>query len=71
VSGADFDAWVAKARGSGAALDEAAYARLAAARATTPPTTYRAVAPQLFDHIVEQTAVAPDQAHADMAHAGG
>jgi cytochrome o ubiquinol oxidase subunit II len=50
-----FESWVAKVRGAGSALDEAAYAELAKPSQAVPPTTYRAVAPQLFERIVEQT----------------
>jgi cytochrome o ubiquinol oxidase subunit 2 len=55
VPASDFNAWVAQVRGAGSALDEAAYAELAKRSQAVPPTTYRAVAPQLFERIVEQT----------------
>jgi cytochrome o ubiquinol oxidase subunit II len=54
VPGSDFDAWVAQVRGTGAALDEAGIADLAKP-GTAPPTTYRSVAPKLFERIMDQT----------------
>ena len=51
----DFDAWVAQVRGSGSALDNAAYAELAKPSKAVPPTTYRSIEPNLFDRIIEQT----------------
>jgi cytochrome o ubiquinol oxidase subunit II len=54
-----FDPWVAQVRGAGAALDEAGYAELAKPSEAVSPTTYRAVAPQLFERIVERTAAGP------------
>jgi cytochrome o ubiquinol oxidase subunit 2 len=56
VSGADFDAWINKVRGSGAVLDEAGYSALAKPSHAVPPTTYRSVEPKLFDRIVDLTA---------------
>ena len=55
VPAGDFNAWVARARGAGSALDDAGYAELAKPSKAVPPTTYRAVAPQLFERIIEQT----------------
>ena len=55
VPAGDFDAWVAQVRGSGSALDNAAYAALAKPSKAVPPTTYRSVEPKLFDRIIEQT----------------
>ncbi len=52
MSSADFDAWVAKVRGSANALDEAAYAELAKPSAPEPVTYYAEVAPGLFDSII-------------------
>jgi cytochrome o ubiquinol oxidase subunit 2 len=49
---ADFGNWVAAARGSGTALDAAAYAVLAQESKAVPVSTYRAVDPDLFDKIV-------------------
>ncbi len=79
VAPADFAGWVAKARGAGSALDLANYAKLAKPSEAVPPATYRAVDPELFERIVEQTALAPEKAHAGAApppsasprHAGG
>ncbi len=58
----DFDAWVAQVRGSGSALDNAAYAALAKPSKAVPPTTYRSVEPKLFDRIIEQTVSGPEKA---------
>ena len=55
VPAGDFDAWVAQVRGSGSALDDAAYAELAKPSKAVPPTTYRSVEPKLFERIIEQT----------------
>ena len=62
VPAGDFDAWVAQVRGTGSALDDAAYAELAKPSTAVPPTTYRSVAPKLFERIVDQTAAGPAQA---------
>ncbi len=51
----DFDAWVAKARASGSALDDASYAALAKPSSAVPPMTYRSVAPDFFDRIIDET----------------
>jgi cytochrome o ubiquinol oxidase subunit 2 len=67
VSAGDFAGWVAQARGSGSALDIPGYAALATPSQAVPPTTYRSVDPQLFERIVDQTALAPGKAHADGA----
>ena len=63
----DFTAWVAKARGAGSALDLAGYAKLAKPSEAVPPATYRAVDPELFQRIVDQTALGPEKAHAGAA----
>jgi len=55
VSPADFEAWVGKARSAGSALDDAAYGELAKPSKAVPPATYSAVAPGLFQHIIERT----------------
>jgi cytochrome o ubiquinol oxidase subunit II len=55
VPAGDFDTWVAQVRGTGSALDEAAYAALAKPSLAVPPRTYRSVEPKLFERIVEQT----------------
>jgi cytochrome o ubiquinol oxidase subunit 2 len=59
VAARNFDAWVAQARGTGSALDDAAYAELAKPSLAVPPTTYRLVEPKLFDRIIEQTVSGP------------
>jgi cytochrome o ubiquinol oxidase subunit 2 len=51
----DFDVWVAQVRGTGPALDDAAYAALAKPSEAVPPSTYRSVDPKLFDRILCQT----------------
>lgn len=50
-----FSAWMAGAQGHGPALDAPAYARLAKPSQDTPPATYGAVAPGLFDTIMSQS----------------
>jgi cytochrome o ubiquinol oxidase subunit 2 len=50
-----FNAWVAKTRGSGGTLDAAAYAELVRPSTAVVPFTYRVVTPGLF-----QTIVSPD-----------
>ncbi|HTV45624.1 MAG TPA: ubiquinol oxidase subunit II [Stellaceae bacterium] len=67
VSPDKFAGWVAKVRGSGAALDLGGYAALAKPSQAVPPRTYRAVAPRLFERIVDQTALDPEKAHAGAA----
>jgi cytochrome o ubiquinol oxidase subunit II len=64
---AEFDSWVEQARGSGSALDAASYAELAKPSQGVPPTTYPAVAPKLFERIVNQTALGPDKQSASGA----
>ena len=77
VAAGDFSGWVAKARGAGSALDMAVYAKLAKPSEAVPPATYRAVDPELFQRIVDQTALGPEKANAGAAeplsprHAGG
>jgi cytochrome o ubiquinol oxidase subunit II len=61
VPAADFAGWVAQARGIGTALDDRGYTALAKPSEAVPPTTYRAVAPHLFERIVEHTASGPGQ----------
>ena len=56
VPAQDFPHWVAQVRGSGTALDGRGYAALAKPSKAVPTTTYRSVAPGLFDHIVKETA---------------
>jgi cytochrome o ubiquinol oxidase subunit II len=55
VPAGDFDAWITQVRGSGSALDEAAYAALAKPSIAVPPRTYRSAEPKLFERIIEQT----------------
>ena len=57
----DFDAWVAQAQGTGVALDEAGYAELAKPSTAVPATTYRSVAPRLFERIIDQTLSGPER----------
>jgi cytochrome o ubiquinol oxidase subunit II len=63
----DFAGWVAKTRAAGAVLDLPGYAQLAKPSEAVPPATYRAVDPQLFERIVDQTALDPGKAHAGRA----
>jgi cytochrome o ubiquinol oxidase subunit 2 len=56
----DFEAWTAEVRRAGSALDEAGFAELAKP-GTAAPTTYRSVAPKLFERIVEQTTAGPEK----------
>jgi cytochrome o ubiquinol oxidase subunit II len=51
VSAAEFERWLAQARGEGSALNAEAYAQLARATSDTPVQTYRGVDPQLFERI--------------------
>jgi cytochrome o ubiquinol oxidase subunit II len=62
VPAGDFDAWVTQVRGTGSALDDAGYAELAKPSEAVPPTTYRAVAPNLFEYIIDQTVSGPEKA---------
>ncbi|MEL6059549.1 MULTISPECIES: ubiquinol oxidase subunit II [unclassified Methylobacterium] len=55
VSDSDFAAWVNGAKGSGAALDKAAYAELTKQSIADPPRSFGSVEPGLFDGIVAQT----------------
>ena len=55
VPSADFEAWVSTARGTNSTLDDGAYRELAKPSKAVPPTTYGAVAPDLFEHIIDQT----------------
>jgi cytochrome o ubiquinol oxidase subunit 2 len=57
----DFDAWLAQVRSTGSALDDARLAELAKP-GLAKPTTYRSVAPKLFERILEQTATGPARA---------
>jgi cytochrome o ubiquinol oxidase subunit 2 len=62
VPARDFDRWVTQARGTGSALDDATYAELAKPSLAVPPTTYRSVEPELFEHIIQQTVSGPEKA---------
>jgi len=55
VPAGDFNAWVARVRGTGSALDEAVYTQLAKPSIAAPPTTYRSVEPNMFERIIDQT----------------
>jgi cytochrome o ubiquinol oxidase subunit 2 len=77
VPAGDFEAWIAKVRGIGSALDDAGYTELAKPSKAVPPMTYRSVAPKLFERIVEQTVSCPAKATVGAAgcpplrHTGG
>ncbi len=64
VPAGDFDGWVAQVRAAGSALDDSSYAALAKPSQAVPPRTYRAVAPKLFERIIDQTGSTPGKAHA-------
>jgi cytochrome o ubiquinol oxidase subunit 2 len=57
----DFERWVATARSTGSALDDAHYAELTKPSKAVPPATYRSVDPKLFERIVDQTASGPER----------
>jgi cytochrome o ubiquinol oxidase subunit 2 len=61
VPAGDFDRWVATARGTGSALDDAGYAALAKPSKAVAPATYRSVDPKLFERIVDQTTSGPER----------
>ena len=67
VPAGDFAGWVAKVQGQGSALDDPGYAQMTKPSTAVPPTTYRSVDPNLFERIVEQTALNPDKARAGNA----
>ena len=67
VPAGDFDAWVAQVRGTGTALDDAAYAELAKPSEAVPPKAYRSVEPNLFEHIIDQTVSGSEKAGAGAA----
>src|SRR5690348_5617339 len=71
VPAADFNAWVAQARGTGSGLDDASYAELAKPSQDVPPKTYRSVEPKLFERILDQTTKGPGTADPTMRHVGG
>ena len=53
---ADFRQWLDRTRGHGQALDADAYRELARDESKTAVLSYRSVEPDLFEHIVEQSA---------------
>lgn len=55
VPAGDFGGWVTQVRSTGPALDAAGYAQLANPTIAVPPTTYRSVASDLFERIIDQT----------------
>ena len=61
VPAGDFDSWIAKARGTGSALDGAGYAALAKPSKAVPPATYRSVDPKLFERIIDETVAGPER----------
>jgi cytochrome o ubiquinol oxidase subunit II len=61
VPDADFDGWVARVRGSGPTLDIPGYVQLAKPSQAVPPMSYRSVDPNLFERIVDQTALNAEQ----------
>jgi cytochrome o ubiquinol oxidase subunit II len=61
VPAGDFERWVAKARGTGSALDDAHYAELTKPSKAVPQMTYRSVDPKLFERIIDQTASGPER----------
>jgi cytochrome o ubiquinol oxidase subunit II len=71
VSPADFAAWTASARSAGPTLDQAAYAKLLQQSQRDPPSTFRAVDPQLFQQIATQKlAPGPGPQQGGAQHAG-
>src|SRR5579872_5546965 len=55
VPAGDFKTWVSQAHGAGSTLDDSGYAELAKPSQAVPPTTYRSVEPDLFQHIIDRT----------------
>ena len=76
VPPAEFEAWVRDAHASGPALDATGYAELAKPSRAVPPASYGAVAPDLFQRIVDETLAGPETApaghtrHGDMRREG-
>jgi cytochrome o ubiquinol oxidase subunit 2 len=62
VAPGDFNAWLEQARGTGSALNEAAYAELAKPSRAVPSATYRSVDPKLFERIIDLTLAGPGKA---------
>jgi cytochrome o ubiquinol oxidase subunit II len=67
VPAGDFEAWVAQARGTGSALDDAGYAALTKPSIAVPPRTYRSVEPNMFERIIDQTTAVPEKVRAGAA----
>jgi cytochrome o ubiquinol oxidase subunit 2 len=67
VPAGDFKTWLDQVRGTGSALDDAAYAALAKPSQDVPPTTYRSVDPKMFERIIDQTVAGPGQGSVDKA----
>jgi cytochrome o ubiquinol oxidase subunit II len=63
VPASDFQSWLERTRGAGAALDADAYSQLARAGGNVQPQTYGGVDPMLFEHIVQTTAQPLAAAH--------
>jgi len=59
VPAGDFETWLDQVRGTGTALDDAGYAKLAKPSQAVPPATYRSVEPKLFERIIDQTVAGP------------
>jgi len=54
VPTSDFNDWIAKVRGSGQVLDQSTYKRLLQQSQNVPPSTFRAIDPQLFHAVAMQ-----------------
>src|SRR5216684_2370280 len=67
VPAGDFTAWVTQVRGTGSALDDAAYAELVKPSEAVPPRTYRSVEPNMFERIIEETTAVREKARAGAA----
>src|SRR5216684_5889513 len=67
VPAGDFNAWVTQVRGTGSALDDAAYAELVKPSEAVPPRTYRSVEPNMFERIIEETTAVREKARAGAA----
>ena len=67
VPAGNFNAWLEQVRGSGSALDAAAYAELAKPSKDVPPKTYRSVDPKFFQRIIDQTVAGPGPGRVDRA----
>src|SRR5215470_10571214 len=67
VPAGDFKTWLDQVRGTGSALDDAAYAEHAKPSQNVPPTTYRSVDPKKFERIVNWTVTGPGHGSVDKA----